>query len=368
MLVDERRARILKEIELRGVIRVTAFAARTGLSAMTIRRDLAALSGSGLVKRIYGGAVAPAVRTLEVSAGTPRVRRQVATFGMVVPSASYYFPGIIRGAEQAAAERGIRLVLAVSEYSEDEERRLIARLLGNDVDGLLITPVASSEFSQKTFELLAKAPVPSMIVERVIEGFGTVATLSGVRSDHATGAELALSHLVELGHRRIALVTRNSVTAHQVRAGFRHFARQLLATGSWYEEKVSPVEAGIDALRQDIGRVLDRCTATDTTAVLVLPDDAAVMLAGAAQDRGMRIPEDLAVVAYDDEIASLAAVPLTAVAPPRFEVGYLAVEQLFNHISTGPQGNTSPTSRITLGPVLNVRESTVWDADDASVP
>src|SRR5690606_22704199 len=127
----------LRELRVHGALRTEEFAARVAASGMTIRRDLADLEGAGLLRRVHGGAIAPGER-----GALSQTRSPVATIGIVVPSAAYYFPEVIRGARRVLGEAGARLVLAVSDYSPEREREQIRRLLAREVDGLLVTPSA----------------------------------------------------------------------------------------------------------------------------------------------------------------------------------------------------------------------------------
>ncbi|MGA7206281.1 MAG: substrate-binding domain-containing protein [Specibacter sp.] len=359
MLTTERRGLILKELALRGTLGVTEFAARAGISGMTVRRDLAALESEGLLSRVHGGAVAA-----DSPAGTERrartTRPALATIGMVAPSASYYFPGIIRGAEAAAQDLGVRLVLGVSKYSPAEERLQIQRLLASGVDGLLVTPSQESLAGTPTLEMLAAAAVPVVVVERSIDGVNDPGSLESVGSDHVRGSEIAVNHLLGLGHQRIALCARDSSpTATPLREGYR-LALQM--AGHAYDPglvlAITPAPTDPDALRRQLGGILDRLAEAGVTAVIVHNDEDALSFAETCQERGLRIPVDLALVAYDDEIASLGAVPLSAVAPPKFDVGYQALQMCLNRISSR-RGTSPALQRVTLAPTLVVRDSTV---------
>jgi DNA-binding LacI/PurR family transcriptional regulator len=357
MLRPERHSRILAEIELKGSLDAAVFAQRIGISGMTIRRDLATLASQGLVERVHGGAIRP-------RHGGPASARRLTplmTLGMVVPSANYYFPEIIRGAKTAAAEVGARLVLGVSGYSETVERQQIARLSANEVDGIVMTPSGSMLTDPRPYAMLQDLAVPAVVVERDIDEAHLYATVATVRSDHSHGAELAVRHLHEQGYRHIALACRESATAPPVRTGFLR-ARAALPVGTEALQFDLPTsDTPIPTAREHIDRLLDDCLASGVDAIIVLPDEVAISLVEAAQDRGLRIPEDLAVVAYDDEVASLAAVPLTAVAPPKFQVGYLAVRSLADRVIGSARGTADVVSHVDLPPVVIERESTARD-------
>src|SRR5690606_4121056 len=104
-----------------------------------------------------------------------------------------------------------------------------------------------------------------------------------------------------------------------------------------------------------IDEVLRQCVETATTALVILPDPYAVFFAQRAVDQGVRIPEDLAIVAYDDEVAHTADPPLTAVRPPKRHVGRLVVELAVAQLAEGVR---RPPHRVHVGAQLVVRAST----------
>lgn len=358
MIPAERRAQILREIEVRGALNVTEFSLRTGLSNMTIRRDLALLDGQGLVERVYGGAVP--IPTPAGAGAVPAGRRlPLAVLGMVVPSADYYFSKVIDGARAAAAELGVRLILAISDYSPAAELRQIERLLSNGVDGLLVTPSTPYAKNPQTYSRLAGAGLPVVVVERSLDEAPADFTGGAVRSDHFRGAQLAVQHLVELGHANIGLAWRRSPTSDHVRAGFFQSMAKLAPHGEMLELEL-PIRGTPPAELEDrLVSFLRQCGAKNVRAALMLPDEAAMHFLDIAQDRSMQIPRDFSVVAYDDEVASLGAIPLTAVAPPKFDVGYMATQLCFERIISAGRSEQLPAlARVGLLPQLVVREST----------
>ncbi|MFI1966323.1 substrate-binding domain-containing protein [Streptomyces pathocidini] len=102
-------------------------------------------------------------------------------------------------------------------------------------------------------------------------------------------------------------------------------------------------------------RIVDVLLASDTTALLAHPDEEAVLLLQELRSRGLVVPDDVALVSYDDEFAALSDVPLTAVAPPRRELGRAAVELLARRLR---QDGTEAMRHIHLLPRLHVRSST----------
>ncbi|MGS2619372.1 LacI family DNA-binding transcriptional regulator [Micromonospora sp. LZ34] len=352
-LAEERQAAILRAIELRGVVHTAEIAERLGVSPVTIRRDITALADRGFVRRIHGGAVSVRTATRPGSTTAPPPR---ATLGLMLPSATYYYAAVIRGAEAAAAARGVRLVLAITNYLAEEDRRQLARLLDVGVDGLLLSTSEAPDRDPELASWLAAVPVPVVLVERRVD-LPQAARIGHVRTDHAGGARLALHHLASLGHSSVAIATREgSPTTRWLLDGHAAAVAQGVFDPGGPEPVLLPLSAENPAVRHGaLEALLDRCAEHGTTAVLVHNDEDAIALLQVARVRGLSVPADLAVVAYDDEVAALADVPLTAVAPPKSEVGRLAVETLMQQLTGPPE---QPVQHVSLLPRLMIRAST----------
>jgi DNA-binding LacI/PurR family transcriptional regulator len=359
MVAAARHDAILRELEVRGSLRVVSLAERLRVSTMTLRRDLVELESRGLLVRVHGGAVSNAVareQAREADGAATPARRPIATIGMIAPSASYYFPQVIRGASEAAHDLNCRLVLGTTNYSEREELRQADRLIAGGVDGLMITPHSPLRAGNPLFELLVGAPIPVVVVERAVdEGLG--GRLESVRSDHAYGAGLAVRHLVERGHRKIALAAREAPTTQWLVDGYRRSMDGFgLQDDALYQALPTPA-VGADTTVDVLDQFLTECLQRGVTAVLMLGDVDSMAFADLARERGIRIPEDFALVAYDDEFSAFAAVPLTAVAPPKHDLGYSALRLCLDRIRQGDAGVHAVT-RTMLLPSLIEREST----------
>lgn len=356
MIADERRERILREIVMRGRIEVADFAARSGLSGMTIRRDLAVLADRGLIRRVHGGAVLPDTADAPATGirGIGSASRPLATIGLIVPDARYYFPPLIRGASEAARSAGVRLVLGTTNYDPAEETRQLRRLSTGGADAAMLVTARPDVADDELWRAVASVDIPVVLVERAADRAPTSLRMDAVRSDHSFGAELAVDHLAERGHRSVGLLCRETATAPWVAEGHRRAVERHVMPVA--PTMTAPSPQWGDGSRHDVlGDFLDACLSTGTTAALVLPDELAIGLLEVADERGLRIPEDFAIVAYDDEVASLASVPLTAVDPPRTAVGRSAVETALMRLE---QRDAAPAHRIKLSPTLHVRDST----------
>ena len=350
--VDERHERILRLVQERGSLRVADLAAELGVSAVTARRDVETLAELGRLSRVHG-AVAWPERTAPARGAETRelgLSAPSAVLGLLVPAASYYYAEVIRGAKAAAAAAGARLILGISDYRPEEDTAQIASMLGAGVHGLLLTPswAAGSPTPEEERTILG-LDVPTVLLERrAAPGTGT-AELDRVCSDHVHGACVAVRHLAELGRTRIALLARpGTPTSAFVRTGYQS---GLVALGL-----DAPVAGTAEDFDERLKQVPDAVAAGAVDAVLVHTDTDAIVLLQHLQARGLRVPDNVALVTYDDEMAALADVPLTAIAPPKHALGEAAVGMLLQRLAEAPDGET-PRRHLDLLPQLRVRAS-----------
>ncbi|MFB4277121.1 MULTISPECIES: substrate-binding domain-containing protein [unclassified Nonomuraea] len=342
MSVDQRHRLILSRVRDRGSARLADLAEELGVSAVTLRRDVEHLATRGLLTRVHGGVTLPAEARTPALAGPPP------TIGMLVPTAHYYYPGVIKGAQEQAARAGARLVLAISRYEAAEERALVRQLVEEGADGLLLTP--SGEPGAARAPWPAGLGVPAVLVERRAEPAGPESHLDSVASDHAHGAYLAVRHLADLGHRRLAVVAAPSPTAPGIKAGARAGAAALglNAPGHLAIDRARPPE-------QLVADVLRLVREGGATGLLVHNDEDALSLVRHLSAAGVDIPGEVSLIAYDDEVAAFCSPSLTAVAPPKEEVGRCAVDLLLRRLAEGPG---AVVHHLSLLPELRVREST----------
>ena len=349
----ERYERLLTELRRHGSVRVRDLARDLGVSELTIRRDIAALAQRNLVTKVHGGATLPA---LAGAAGRARSAAPAGfTIGMVVPSLDYYWPPVIVGARAAAAALGVSIQLRGSSYDPAEDRRQIGRLVdAGQVQGLLLAPSLEGDNGPQLVDWIGGLSMPMVLVERApARWIGTRRPIEWVRSDHSLGLEMAVHHLHDQGHRRMGLLlSGGSPNSSYLELGWRAACADLGIN----DTMVVRVSLWLDAPgdRELIDDILTECRRSTVTALIVHSDPDAVALARACVDRGMSIPDDLALVSYDDEAAHLADPTLTAVRPPKNHVGRLAVELMVSRLLDGER---RPAQRVLVAPELVVRQS-----------
>lgn len=326
----------------RGSARVSDLAGQLGVSPVTVRRDVEALAMRGLLDRVHGKVSWPHQEGAPGTAapGGPGGREVV--LGMIAPNATYYFAEVIRGAHEAAAAAGARLILRISDYRPQEDAARAAGLLAAGAEGLLVAPGWKEPHDPAEHgRWITELPVPTVLLERRGVPGGALDDLDRVCSDHGHGVLLAVRHLTGLGHRAPLLVARaDSPTAMAVRTGYRQALDALgLATPCPVIDSV-PAEADPAGFEAAVRALLAAVRAGEATAALVHNDVDAIRIAQRLGELGVRVPQDLALVAYDDEVAALADIPLTAVAPPKHEVGRYAAQLLIERLRGPRRGRT----------------------------
>src|SRR5664279_3544389 len=219
-----RRAQLLEALQRQGTVRVSELTDVLGVTPVTVRRDIVQLAGEGLVRRVHGGAtlIDPTEDTDEDDTPATSEQHTLRSVGVYVPSLDYYWPEVVRGAEEEARIQGLRIVLRGSSYEDDDDRLQLSRLIEQvGVDGLVIAPHMAAPNSAETMEWLASTGIPVVLVERSATVGPHHAAVESVVSDHALGAALAVRHLASLGHRKLGLVvSRQSPTSPHVRRGW----------------------------------------------------------------------------------------------------------------------------------------------------
>ena len=236
-----------------------------------------------------------------------------------------FFTDVAQGIEGAAEQHDLSLFICNSDNSATRERTYLTRLQEQRVQGVLITPVDPDE---PMLDELARQGTPVVIVDRVRD----VASHCSVAVDDVLGGRIAVEHLLDLGHRRVAFVG-GPERLGQVRDRRSGAGAALAAAG---RDATDLVEVATEALTVAEGRnagerIAGMPASARPTAAFCANDLLALGLLQKCVGLGLRVPEDLAIVGYDDiDFAAAAAVPLTSVRQPRRQLGRRATELLID--------------------------------------
>jgi LacI family transcriptional regulator len=283
--------------------------------------------------------------------------RQTLVMAVVIPDITNpFFAALFRGVEDAASPRGYNVLLCNTDGSPARQRSHLQSLHARRVDGVIM---ASSFLKDPTVRWLRHQGIPHVLVNRYSdEGHDPF-----VGSDDLVGGRLATDHLIELGHRRIGhLAGKPTVSTGVMRR--RGYLAALVARGLTADPRLV-VESGYT---EDGGaRAAERLLSLPDrpTAIFAVTDMTAVGAYGVARRMGLRIPEELAIVGYNDIPLATRMVPtLTTVHVPIHDFGAAAARLLLEQIETGEPSRR----RVIFNPELIVRGSSVAGAASHASP
>ena len=325
-------------------------ASRAGVHPSTVSRVLNPATRSMVSDRLAGRILEIAeelgYRRNPLAAGL-RTRR-THTVGIVLPDLTNpVFPPIVRNAEHTLGAAGYTAILADTGNRRRRERAAIENMKSRRVDGLI---VAAARRKDPVVDECVEMGIPLVLVNRTVDKHHVPAVIN----DDELGIELALKHLLDLGHRRIAHVggPRNTSTGHTRYRSFielrKRFGlapdRELAVNAGDYTEA-----AGQDALRRILAR------RRDFTAVLAANDLLALGCVDELQARGLACPDEISVTGYNDmPFVDRLDPPLTTLHIPREELGVQAANLLLERIRQ-PE---APIKQVRLEPRIVVRGST----------
>jgi LacI family transcriptional regulator len=272
--------------------------------------------------------------------------------GLIVLDVSNpFFTEVARGVEDAANATGSIVILCNSDDSVTKEQHYLQSLEEQRVQGLLITPVSNSEASVQQLRRHGIAVV-------FLDHPSRSPDLCSVAVDDVLGGELAATHLFAQGHRRIGFLhgpaTIRQIAERQrgVRRAVKRFGldpQRALLNITVPGQNTSEGEASVEALFASEPR---------PTAVFCANDLLALGLIRGLAKQGIRVPEDLAVVGYDDvDFANVLSPPLTTIRQPKYELGYKAAQLLLEETQY-PEHHTH--DQVLFRPELLVRESSLF--------
>ena len=273
------------------------------------------------------------------------------TFAYVMLDATNpFFTDVARGIELAAEKADLSLFLCNSDGRDVREGAHLAHLQQQRVDGILITPVdpESPELTRITAQ-----GTPLVIVDRT----ATTGNFCSVTVDDRLGGRMAVEHLVDRGHTRVAYVG-GPLTIGQVRERWEG------ARAAWHDARLTEsdlVHVETETLSVEEGRRAGERIAglprrSRPSAVFCANDLVALGLLQQVVSTGQRVPEDLAIVGYDDiAFAAGAAVPLTSVRQPRQSLGRTAAELLIDEVNNPDHEH----QQVEFTPELIARTSTL---------
>lgn len=271
-------------------------------------------------------------------------------FGLIISDITNpFFPELVKAFEDIAVSHRQDVLIGNTNYDQERMQICAQRMLQRRVDGVAIM---TSEMDDKLVEDFSRRGIPLVFLDSATAGPG----VSRVQIDYSAGIDEAVGHLIAFGHRRIAFIS-GPMRLQSAQMRYKAFVEsavhdhldsdpRLMAEGN------HKVDGGHDAM----ARIL--ASGVAPTAVLASNDLTAMGAMGAIAEAGLRVPEDISVIGYDDiQLSAFTMPPLTTVSLPRADIATAAFRALWNAITSDGQKPVTGTDCL-VTPRLVVRGST----------
>ena len=273
--------------------------------------------------------------------------KKTKTVGLIISDITNpFFPEITKGVEDSCIKKGYSVILCNSNYSLEQETEYLNMLIEKGVDGIILTPHSVNHLHEYFFEI---NKIPFVLID--IRPTNT--NINCVYVDQEEGANIAINYLIEKGHRNIAFITgpTDLPSANQAIRGYKKAfnEKNLKVNDKFIIETPQKIESAYLETKQLLK------THENLTAIFSLSDTLCIGIYQAIYETNLRIPDDIAVIGYDDlPVTRFMDPPLTTVYQAKYEVGSLAAEMLIEQINT--KTRWSPRT-IKLSPRLVIRRS-----------
>lgn len=278
------------------------------------------------------------------------------TIGVIVPSVeNMYFPEIITGIEKYLKKKNYSMLLTCSKNSKEQEIECVNDLLARNVAGIIIADPNNKNVVSAFYDMLTKR-IPIIF----INGDLRHTEFSHVCSDEENGAWMALRYLLDYHHQDIAFIRGENSYSYDIKE--KVFIRCMKELGKNPEEYTIVVKNGnnVSVIDDTESQVLEALSKKKYTAIFAVNDLMAIGAMNACKKLGLRIPQDVSVIGFDNILMSKYVEPkLTTVDQNTFLLGYNSAQLLIEKINS----QDTYSKKIILNTTLSERETVTYKAE-----
>lgn len=302
-------------------------AKRAGVSPVTVSRVLnGAPNVNAATRERVNRVIAELGYVPNILARSLRSRR-TRSLALILPDITNpFWPTVARGVEDAAQQGGYTVLLCNSDENAEKQARYLEVVVSQQVDGVIIAPCDSDS---SHLALLRERSIATVVIDRRIDDWD----VDTVRGDSIGGAHALVRHLIDLGHKRIAMLTgpENTSTSQDRVAGYEAALSHagILVDADLVRYGEFRESSGHEMMRDLLGGH------PDITAVFAANNAIALGALEAIGERGLKVPQDVALVCFDDLSPTSQVFPfLTVAEQPAYQIGFEAAQLLLNALAT----------------------------------
>ncbi|SFM12118.1 LacI family DNA-binding transcriptional regulator [Salibacterium qingdaonense] len=249
------------------------------------------------------------------------------TIALVLPDITNpFYPDLAKGCQDVAKENGFTLIMINTEDKEEQLSGAVNQVRQGGIDGLILANAMEKDMAE--VESLLETPIPVVFAHRSIESLA----VDSVTADNYSGGYEAARHLIANGHEKIAFIEGllGSTVSINRKKGFEAAMNdaELPLRPDWIVEGKTDYDTSYNGVMQ----LLNSSSNDRPTAIFSSSDLMAVGAMDAVKDAGMFIPDDVAIIGYDD-LFMTSSLQLTTVHVPRYEIGRQAMQMLIEKIN-----------------------------------
>jgi len=323
-------------------------AKKAGISYSSVSRALNGLKGVSEETRIKVKKIAEELEYTPNAVARGLVQNQTGTIGLILPDITNpFYPELARGVEERASEEGFSTFLCNTNYDLDKEESYLNTLLEKRVDGIILAPITSHA---NLLERRKHMPVPCIYLGNAPEK----TDYSYVVIDNVRGGYLAARTLIEKGYKKIGFISGNSeeTVVSERFTGFKNAMERyrISVNKNYIKQKGWLQSIGYETICEmiDEGHIPE--------AIIAGNDLLAMGILQGVKERGMKVPEDIAVIGFDDiPNASWPEINLTTIRQPKIRMGEAAVELFMDLLKEKNDGKPHLPRKVIMDPELILR-------------